>query len=99
MKSWFKEGATNFGFVLELRREPLIHAPRGFRHDANTHREFRTLIPELTIRVLQATFQMHKRAAGRLSVAQASAMLAFAERRRRILKLAAPQHGSDSSLP
>lgn len=41
---WANAGVTSFGFELDVKRVPMIHAPNVFRHDARTHRETRMVI-------------------------------------------------------
>jgi len=50
---WAKRGVTSFGFHLDVQQEPMIHDPRGYRHDAKTHRDFRMLIPEAKVLALK----------------------------------------------
>jgi len=42
---WAAHGVTSFGYDLGVKRAPMIHEPRGYRHNAKSHRESRMLIP------------------------------------------------------
>lgn len=86
MRNWFRQGATPFGFVLELRRTPVVHAPRGRHRDTQVHREWRALISEVTVLALKATLSELAMRNGQLRPPRA-AMLATAERYQRFLKL------------
>jgi len=46
MARWLIRGFTRYGLKLTVRREPVEHHPRGFRHDAKTHRTERLLLSE-----------------------------------------------------
>jgi hypothetical protein len=51
--NWAKRGVTSFGFDLDVQQEPMIHEPRGYRHDAKTHRDSRMLLPEAKVLALK----------------------------------------------
>jgi len=57
MWNWAKKGVTSFGLELDVREEPLIHDPRGYRHNARTHKETRMLIPEQKVLALREILQ------------------------------------------
>lgn len=50
---WAKAGVTSFGFELDVKRVPMIHAPNGFRHEARTHRASRMVISESNLLALR----------------------------------------------
>jgi hypothetical protein len=51
--NWAKQGTTPFRFDLDVRQEPMAHDPRGYRHEARTHRKSRMLIPEEKVLALK----------------------------------------------
>src|SRR5271163_4577598 len=55
--NWASEGVTSFGFRLDVKRVPLAHYPRAYRHDARTHRDSRMLIPEEQVLALKEIMQ------------------------------------------
>jgi hypothetical protein len=55
--NWAAQGVTSFGFELQVKRQPMIHDPKGYRHDAFTHRESRMLIPEERVITLKEILQ------------------------------------------
>jgi hypothetical protein len=55
--NWAARGVTSFGFKLDVRHEPLIHAPFGTRHNALRPRESRMLIPEAQVLALKEILQ------------------------------------------
>lgn len=54
---WTESGVTSFGFKLDVKLQPLLHGPKGYRHDAKTHREFRRLISEEQVLELKAILE------------------------------------------
>jgi hypothetical protein len=54
---WAKAGVTSFGFELDVKRVPMIHHARSFRHDAKTHLETRMVISEADVLALKEIMQ------------------------------------------
>jgi hypothetical protein len=89
---WASKGITSFGFKLDIKREPLIHEPRGFRHEARTHKETRMLIPEVQVLAMKEIFQeVGRNRPGPWSPAEMDALRVAASRYRRTLQVAS-QH-------
>jgi hypothetical protein len=89
---WARQGAAPFGFLLNIRKEPFIYDPRRLHKETKSHRAFRAIIPELTIRVLKATLQEHPVRRGGFERNRAAIMLATAERYRRQFLCDSPDH-------
>jgi len=70
---WAERGVTSFGFKIDVKFEPLIHAPNGYRHEALAHREVRRLVPEEDVLALKDVLQeagKPKRRSGGLSASE-----------------------------
>jgi hypothetical protein len=54
---WGRRGVTSFGFDLEVKPQPIIHAANGYRHEARRHFGSRLLIPEAKVLALKEILQ------------------------------------------
>ncbi len=92
---WAKHGSTPFGFELDVKRQPTIHDPRGYRHEAKTHRQFRLLIPESRVLALKEILNAEPRRPGPISRDDMEALEAAARR----FPLPLRQHPKNSPTP
>jgi hypothetical protein len=66
--NWAAIGVTSFGFELDVKRQPMIHHARVYRHEARIHRDSRMLIPEARVLILKEIL----RAGGKTELGQVS---------------------------
>ena len=78
-------GVTGIGFKFDIKRRPMVHHARSFRHDARIHRESRMLIPEDQVLALKEILRAAgKTEPGPLSQADRDRLAVLAHYRARI---------------
>ena len=91
LRAWALHGSTPFGFELDVRREAMIHEPKGFRHEARRHLQDRMLLPEQQVLALKEILRDFPRRPGPVS---SSDMAALEDASRRYRRLRQPSKNS-----
>ena len=79
---WAKKGVTSFGFELDVKRLPMIHHARAFRHNAKFHLESRMVISGEKLAALKEILEAAGRENRHVRTRDEMAMLEAINRRR-----------------